>query len=93
MCLQDCPFCPTTIDADTVPEVKERGKEHLRSEHYDEFETRFTEEHSGQRCLDGCGYTYPKSVEEVAGFDCPECGHDHFEPFATRYLYWQIEVE
>ena len=32
------------------------------------------------------------SGTEVSGFDCPGCGHDHFDAFARQYVYWRIEV-
>lgn len=93
MCLQDCEFCRSTIEADTAGDVRELGKEHLENNHYEEFSEVFATEFAGESCRDQCGYTFSASVGVVAGFECPGCGHNHFESFASQYLFWQLEFE
>lgn len=89
----DCDFCGETIEADTVGKAKESGKAHLEENHFDEFEALFRERYSGEDCRNGCGYSYPVGVEEVAGFECLDCGYDHFQEFANEYVFWHIEAE
>lgn len=87
----DCEFCDETLRTETAEALKEQGTTHLEVHHYDDLLPAFAERWGGDGCRNDCGYAFPTAVGEVAGFDCPECGHDHFPSFARRYLYWQIE--
>lgn len=87
----DCEFCEKALGAATAETVKSWGTSHLEANHYDDLLTVFAGKIGGDGCRNGCGYVFPDDVETVAGFECPECEHDHFPSFARRYLYWQIE--
>ncbi|MFC4552062.1 MULTISPECIES: hypothetical protein [Halorussus] len=87
----DCAFCDTVIRDATSERVKGRSRTHLEDEHRDELLAEFATTFRGKKCQNGCGYVYPVGVDEVAGYDCPDCGHDHFSSFVQQYLYWQIE--
>lgn len=86
----DCAFCEEILHAPTVEAMKDHGTAHLET-HKDALLAVFAAKERGKDCQNGCGYVFPVGVDEVAGFDCPECGHDNFAAFAHRYLYWQIE--
>lgn len=88
----DCEFCDETFRTATAAEIKERGVAHLEADHRADLATVFARRAGGDDCRNGCGYAFPAAVEDVAGFDCPECGHDHFPGFVRRYLYWEIEA-
>ena len=92
MCVLECEFCPTTIEAEAAADVKKLGKDHLQTEHYDDFVALFAERYSGEQCQNNCGYTYPGSSESIAEFDCPDCGYDHFTTFANRYIFWELKL-
>lgn len=87
----DCSFCDAVVDAWNVEETKNAGQRHLESHRDAELPSVFAEMHGGEACHDDCGYVYPDGGDTV-GFDCPDCGFDHFPSFARRYLCWQIEV-
>lgn len=87
----DCEFCDRTVEAGTVESLKKRGKRHLTDEHDTELAGAFAETVGGEPCRNDCGYVFPVGVDEVAGFECPTCGHDNLPPFLERYLYWRIE--
>lgn len=87
----ECEFCDETLRTETAAALKERATTHLEVHHYDDLVPTFAEKRGGDDCRNGCGYVFPTAVEEVAGFECPDCGRDHFGSFARRYLYWQIE--
>ena len=71
--------------------MKDCGTAHLEDDHYDELAELFPGSYAGESCRDDCGYIFSVGVDEVAGFDCPDCGHDHFASFVRRYVYWRIE--
>lgn len=87
----DCEFCEDTISATTVEALKGRGRSHLEANHRTELAEPFAEARAGEPCENDCGYVFPDALDDVAGFECPECGHDHFPAFLERYLYWRIE--
>lgn len=87
----DCKFCEKTLGAATAKAVKSWGTSHLEANHYSDLRKVFARKIGGDGCRNDCGYVFPVEVEAVAGFDCPECGHDHFQSFVRRYLYWEIE--
>lgn len=87
----DCEFCETTVRTTNDESLKERGKTHLEAHHRDDLTGAFVEQMAGESCRNGCGYAFPVDVEAVAGFECPNCDHDHFRSFLDRYLYWRIE--
>ncbi|WP_435179288.1 hypothetical protein [Halorussus sp. AFM4] len=86
----DCEFCDEAFLSETVEAVRDRGATHLET-HRDSLLTEFADRERGRECDNDCGYVFPVGVDEVAGFECRSCGHDNFESFAHRYLYWQIE--
>jgi hypothetical protein len=79
--------------APSTSELKEQGLTHLADRHEDAFVETFAQKYGGVECRAGCGYEFPVGGDEVAGLECPDCGHDNFEHFATRYLFWEIESE
>lgn len=87
----DCDLCDETFRAATVEPLKATGRDHLDGDHDSELAEEFGEIYGGEPCRNDCGYVFPADAEEVAGFDCPECGHDNFSEFADRYLFWKIE--
>lgn len=87
----DCEFCETSVRAESVEAVKDRGTTHLETHHREDLTEPFVGQMAGEQCREGCGYTFPVGVAEVAGFECPNCDHDHFPSFLKRYLYWRIE--
>ena len=89
----DCEFCGETLRATTDEAIRDDGVAHLEADHSADLRTAFAEEFGGSDCRNDCGYAFPVGVDEVAGFACPDCGHDHFRWFARRYLYWRIEEE
>ncbi|WP_158057136.1 hypothetical protein [Halorussus halophilus] len=93
MFVQNCEFCQTTLKADSLPEIKQRGKEHLASNHHESFAELFAEKYAGRRCGNECGYTFPDDVSRVANsaFVCPNCDHDHLNPLVTQYVFWRIK--
>lgn len=88
----DCAFCDTVIENDTADSVQKDAKTHL-GDHRSELEDVFPMAFGGTDCHNDCGYEFPVGVDEVTGFECPECGHDNFAPFVRQYVYWRIEVK
>ncbi|MFC4451883.1 hypothetical protein [Halorussus aquaticus] len=86
----DCPFCEEELQTPTIEAIRDRGRTHLEI-HRTDLLAEFANRERGKACQNDCGYVFPVGVDEVAGFECPECGYDNFEKFAHRYLYWQIE--
>ncbi|PSP57392.1 hypothetical protein BRC82_00100 [Halobacteriales archaeon QS_1_67_19] len=87
-----CEFCGDTITATEVAAVRERGVAHTRSDHHEAFLTTFVERYAGAECRGDCGYAFPASADAIGDLECPDCGHDNFPHFASRYLFWEIEV-
>lgn len=87
----DCERCDVTVRATSEDELKARGRDHLESDHYDELTEQFSRAFAGEACENDCGYVFPATIEEVAEYDCPDCGYDNFPAFVRRYLYWRIE--
>ena len=77
--------------ASTTGAVKDGGTAHLEDDHYDDLAELFPGSYAGESCRNDCGYVFPAEVDEVAGFDCPDRGHDHLPAFVRRYVYWRIE--
>ncbi|WP_435180131.1 hypothetical protein [Halorussus sp. AFM4] len=88
----DCTFCDTVIENDVADAVKDDARTHL-ADHRTELEDVFALAFGGTDCHNDCGYAFPVGVDEVTGFDCPECGHDNFPPFVQQYIYWRIEAQ
>lgn len=86
----DCAFCDVTIEAADAEAVKEDAQAHLQ-DHDARLEEVFAVAVGGEECQNGCGYVFPTSIEDVTGFDCPNCGHDHFPAFVQQYVFWRIE--
>lgn len=86
----DCDYCDEILQTTTIEAMRDHGTTHLEA-HKDTLIEVFAEQSRGKHCQNDCGYRFPVGVDEVAGFDCPECGYDNFEAFSHRYLYWQIE--
>lgn len=89
----DCEFCDETLTAEALDELKRAGQSHLEAQHYEHLAVTFADAYGGEPCGDDCGYVFPVDGAEAAGFDCPNCGYDHFSSFAKRYLYWRIADE
>lgn len=89
----DCTFCEEVFQSDSAERLKDRSRAHLETHEDAELLPAFADTYGGNDCRDDCGYVFPVGVEEVSGFDCPNCGHDNFQSFAERYLYWEIEAE
>lgn len=87
----DCEFCEETVRASELTELKNRAVSHLEGEHEVRLRAVFSDVFGGEPCRNECGHIFSTDVDEVSGFDCPECGHDNFDPFVRRYLYWRIE--
>lgn len=87
----DCEFCDEMLRTETETTIKSEGAAHLEDRHSTDLVEAFAEKARGSGCENDCGYVFPADVEEVAGFDCPACGHDHSRSFVRRYLYWRIE--
>ncbi|WP_135851062.1 hypothetical protein [Halorussus salinus] len=88
----DCDICETVVSAATSRTLKDRATTHLDADHRDGLREDFTATYGGTACKNDCGYVFPTTVAEVAGFDCPGCSHDHFDAFARQYVYWRIET-
>ncbi|NHN57617.1 MULTISPECIES: hypothetical protein [Halorussus] len=86
-----CIFCDTVIENDVADGVKDDARTHLE-DHRTDLEDVFSLAFGGTNCHNDCGYVFPVGVDEVAGFDCPECGHDNFPSFVQQYIYWRIEA-
>lgn len=86
----DCEFCEEVVQTPTIEAMRDRGTTHLET-HRNDLLGEFADRKRGKACQNDCGYVFPIGVDQVAGFDCRECGYDNFEEFAHRYLYWQIE--
>lgn len=87
----NCEFCDTTVEAETVEPVKTQAKAHFRDNHNEDIQTKLGDRYEKVSCHNDCGYVIPIGVEETAGLDCPECGHDNLTPLLERYMYWRIE--
>lgn len=88
----DCPFCSEVIESEGVDTVKDHGTTHLENQHDTALTSVFAETHDGDECHN-CGSSFTVGDDGIEGFECSECGHDHFQPLVRRYLYWQIETE
>lgn len=89
----DCEFCEAVVSASSATALKARATAHLRENHGEDLRTALSEAHGGEACRNDCGYVFPADGIGVDGFDCPECGHDNFDPFLREYVYWRIENE
>ena len=85
-----CQHCETELKTETVEAMRDRGTAHLET-HAGVLRGVFADKDRGTRCQNECGHVFSAGDDETAGFECPECGHENFEEFAHRYLYWQIE--
>lgn len=89
----DCEYCDSSIEAEAVESVKARAKAHSEARHRDSVVADLHDRHDGIECRNDCGYTFPVGVENVAGLDCPECGHDNLSPLLEQYVFWRISAE
>jgi hypothetical protein len=87
----DCEFCETTVRSECVESLNTEAEAHLRTNHYPDVLSVLGERYDGVPCRNDCGYTVPIGVEEVAGADCPNCGHDTVSSLLGQYVYWRIE--
>lgn len=85
----DCGYCTEVLQTMTLEAMQDQGMRHLES-HKDALLEVFADKTRGKHCRNNCGYVFPVGRDEVAGFECPRCGHDNFEEFTHRYLYWQL---
>jgi len=86
----DCTYCGESIRASTSDEVKSKGCSHLGGNHRQELAALFQEKSAGDDCQGGCGEWLPADGD-FSGFSCPNCGHDHFNYFAGKHVFWGIE--
>lgn len=88
----DCAFCDEILQTATIEAVKDQGETHLEDHHESKLVDAFTDMCGGTECRNGCGYVFPVDGSDVAGYDCPECGHDHCPAFIQQYIFWRIET-
>lgn len=88
----DCNYCDVTVEGD-VEQVKRDAKTHLEENHAEDVITDLKDEHTEIPCQNKCGYTVPIGVGNVAGVECPECGHDNFPLLVKQYVFWRITEE
>ena len=86
----ECTYCDKEIQALTVEEVKQDGKAHLSQKHHSQLAVLFEEKWAGNNCQNGCGSWFPVDGS-FSGFECPNCGHDHFSYFAGQHVWVGIE--
>ncbi|WP_158058602.1 hypothetical protein [Halorussus halophilus] len=61
--------------------------------HYDDVLAEVSNRYDTITCRNDCGFDVPVGVNNVAGLDCPECGHDNTSPLFEQYLYWRMTKE
>ncbi len=86
----DCTYCDRTIQSAIGDEVKAEGRLHLQQNHRQELALLFREKWAGNDCQGGCGNYFPPDGD-FSGFECPDCGHDHFNYFAGSHVWVGIE--
>lgn len=86
----DCDHCDAIVEGETVEPVKADAKTHLTENHAENVLTDLKERYTNISCQNRCGYTIPIGVDNIAGLDCPECGHDNFAPLLEQYVFWRL---
>lgn len=86
----DCDFCAETVESRTVDTVKSRAETHLTEDHPGDVLTALGDSYDDVPCHNDCGYAVPVDGGDVAGVECPRCGHDNFRSLLKRYVYWRI---
>lgn len=86
----DCEYCEEVVRTRTIAAMKDRATAHLET-HRSAVLAAFADKERGKHCQNDCGYAFPVGGTRQGGFECPRCGHDNFEEFAHRYLYWRID--
>lgn len=90
----DCDHCEAVLRTGTITAMKDRGTTHLEAHKATLFEV-FDDKRRGKHCQNECGYVFSADGDHGSSherrFECPQCGHDNFEAFAHRYLYWRID--
>lgn len=83
-----CRICDgTTLQSDSEDILKAKAREHAKTEHREELERIFINTSGGDKCRGGCGYRFPRDSEEHPGFECPDCGENHFNWFDGKRFY------
>ncbi|MFC4451913.1 hypothetical protein [Halorussus aquaticus] len=86
----DCNHCDVLVEGEAVEQAKRDAKTHLKENHAEDVLTNLKEQYTNVQCQNGCGYTVPIGVENVAGVECPECGHDNFPQLLDQYVFFRI---
>lgn len=86
----DCNYCGVMVEGEAVEHVKRDAMTHLKENHAEDVITTLREQYTNVPCQNKCGYTVSIGVENVAGVECPECGHDNFSPLLEQYVFWRI---
>lgn len=89
----DCRFCDSILQTGSVDSVKSRSKTHLTESHDDDVLAVLRDRYDDVSCHNDCGYVVSITGADVAGLDCPRCGHDNFSPLVEQYVYWRIEAQ
>lgn len=87
----DCEFCGETIESETLEPVKMQAKSHLEENHYEDLLIELTGQDESITCRNGCGYEIPVGGGDVAGLNCPNCGHDNLSSLVRLYIFWRIQ--
>lgn len=82
-----CDFCDNVVRETTSERLKEKGRTHLKKQHLDVLEDAIQENWTGNEYISGCGYGFPFDSDSHPGFECPECGTDHFNYYARNWVF------
>lgn len=88
----ECDFCEEEFSATDEESLKEQGRVHIDNRHRDDLEDRFQRKWTGNDCNGNCGFRFPYESENHPGFECPECGFNHFNYYAGM-LVWVTKKE
>jgi predicted nucleic-acid-binding Zn-ribbon protein len=87
----DCSFCDSVVQTESVDATQSRARTHLTESHRSDVLAVLSDKYGDVSCSNDCGYVVRINGGDVAGAECPQCGHDNLPSLLKQYVYWRIE--